>query len=153
MISILLFYSSSSIFWRLWGLFREHQPQFVSPSCSTFFFISLSISNYLLSFILFFISQLPWLLIVFIILSYGLFGSRVFQLADNLAKIFEKKCESNWKVQVSTLATITGRLNVNKMDSCIVTGLIGDMKKSEFGTCVRGRYILVIWHHTNDIQI
>ena len=41
-----------------------------------------------------------------------------------LAEIFDRKFKSNWKVQASTLAINIGRPNVNKMDSCLVTGLI-----------------------------
>ena len=45
------------------------------------------------------VTQLPrWL----IILLPGLVRSRVFQLAVKLAKIFERKWKSNWKVQAST---------------------------------------------------
>ena len=77
-----------------------------------------------------YITQLPWWLII---LSSGLVGSRVFQLALKLAKIFEQKCKSNWKVQASTPMTNIGRSNVNKMDSCLVTGLIEEMKTVNLG--------------------
>ena len=48
-----------------------------------------------------YITQLPWWLIILIILLSGLFGPRVFQLAVKFAKMFERKYKSNWKVQES----------------------------------------------------
>ena len=53
------------------------------------------------------------------IFLYDLVGPRVFQLAVKLAKVFERKCQLNWKVQESTTSN-TRRPNVNKMDSCFV---------------------------------
>ena len=74
---------------------------------------------------------------VLIILLSGLVGLQVFQKAVELAKIFEWKFKSNWKFQASTPATNTGRPNVNKMDSRLVTGLIGKMKAVNLRTCGR----------------
>ena len=37
-------------------------------------------------------------------------------------QVFERKCKSNWKVQASTVTTITGIPNVSKIHSCLVTG-------------------------------
>ena len=42
-----------------------------------------------------YVAQLPWWLII---LLPGLVRPRAFQLAVNLAKIFERKYKSNWKV-------------------------------------------------------
>ena len=76
-------------------------------------------------------------MIVLIILLYGLVKPRVFQLAVKIAKIFERKCKSNWNVQASAPTTNTGRRNVNKMDSCLVTGLTGEIKTVNLGIRVR----------------
>ena len=72
-----------------------------------------------------------------IILLSGLFGPRVFLLAFKLAKILEQKCQWNWKVQASaprpgygTCHFYSGRPNVNKIDSCLVTNLIELMKNT-----------------------
>ena len=98
-----------------------------------------------------YMTQLLWRLIVLIISLSGLVGPRFFQLAVELAKIFVWKCNSNWKVQASTPATHIRRPNINKMDSCLVTGLIGEMKTMNLGTRVRWRKNFARWHHTTDI--
>ena len=74
------------------------------------------------------ITQLLWWLIVLSLLS-GLVRLRVFQLAVKLGEISERKCLSNWKVQASaprleTSHFYTGKPNVNKIDSCLVTSLV-----------------------------
>ena len=45
----------------------------------------------------------------------------------------------------------TRRPNVNKMDSWLVTVLIGEMKTVNLGTRVRWCNNLARWHHTNNI--
>ena len=61
-------------------------------------------------------------------LSSGSGRHRVFLLAVKLAEILKQKSEADSKVQVSTLATNTRRPNESKMDSCLVTVWIGEMK-------------------------
>ena len=70
------------------------------------------------------VTQLPSWLIIFS----RLVDLRVFQLAIKLAEIFERECKSNWIIQAGTLTTNTGRLDVNKMNSCLVIGLFAEMK-------------------------
>ena len=103
--------------------------------------------NILISSMYISITQLPWWLIVLIISLSGLVGPRVFLLTVKLAKIFERKWKLNRKFQVSTQATNTGRPNVNKIDSCLVTGLIGEKNCGL-------RHVwddLVNWDYTTDI--
>ena len=75
-------------------------------------------------------------------------GLRVFQLAVKLAKIFERKCKSNYKVQASAphpgygnCHFYTERSNVNKIDSCVVRDLIEEMETQR------------IWGHVWDDAI
>ena len=69
-----------------------------------------------------YITQLPWWLIISL---NGFVRLRIFQVAVKLAEIFERKYKSNLKVQAAN----TERSIVNKIDSYLVTGFIGEMKK------------------------
>ena len=76
-------------------------------------------------------TQLPWWLIIFLS---ELVRSRVFQLAIKLVKIFDQKWKSNWKVQVNTSTTNTGRRNCKKKNrfiSCHKFNCVNE--NSEFG--------------------
>ena len=94
-----------------------------------------------------------WCVVMIIFLLSGLVGPWVFQSVVKLAKIFEWKCKSNWKVQASTPWTIRGRPNVNKIDSCLVTCF--DWRNENtvniWGTRMWWRNKLARWHPSNDI--
>ena len=95
---------------------------------------------------LYYMTQLPWWLIVLIILFSGLVGPRVFQFAVKFAKIFEQKYKPNWKFDDQHKKT---KYKQNGYMTC--HRLYSGNENSDFGTGVRWSNNLPRWHHTPDI--
>ena len=53
----------------------------------------------------------------YFIMWFGMVWLRIFQLAVKVAKILERICKTNWKVQASTPTTNKRRPNVDNTDS------------------------------------
>ena len=102
------------------------------------------------------LNYLLWWLIVLIISLSSLVGPWVFQLAVKLVKIFEQKCKTNWKVQVSAPTTRIGDLSfVHRKTKCKQNKFMSchefNWRNEKLGTRMRLRNILVRWHLTNNI--